>query len=176
MTTRPPNALRIAVVYDSPRGIVRGLARAVAEGAGVGRRRGSAAPRRGAEPGAAHLREAVRAGTAPEIKHEPLVRGSRTPSGPTASPLGRRPGSATSRRSRSRSSTLPENGGRGGGWLTRSRGVHVLASRARRAGVDDSRRQQHPVQSGGDARRRPRQQDEAIERYRVRSNQRGSRQ
>jgi multimeric flavodoxin WrbA len=33
MTTRPPNALRIAVVYDSARGIVHGLARAVAEGA-----------------------------------------------------------------------------------------------------------------------------------------------
>jgi multimeric flavodoxin WrbA len=40
-----------------------------------------------------------------------LMRGSRTSSGPTASPLGRRPGSATSRRSRSCSSTLPENSG-----------------------------------------------------------------
>ena len=33
MTTRPPNALRIAVVYYSARGNVHGLARAVADGA-----------------------------------------------------------------------------------------------------------------------------------------------
>ena len=33
MTTRPPNALRIAVAYYSARGNVHGLARAVAEGA-----------------------------------------------------------------------------------------------------------------------------------------------
>ena len=33
MTTRPPNALRIAVVYYSARGNVHGLARAVTEGA-----------------------------------------------------------------------------------------------------------------------------------------------
>ena len=73
-------------------------------------RRGSAAPRRGDEPGTAHLREAV-LGPAPLRAGRSLMRGSRTSTGPTASPLGRRPGSATSRRSRSCSS---ENSGSSG--------------------------------------------------------------
>jgi hypothetical protein len=46
---------------------------------------------------------------------------SRTSSGPTASPLGRRPGSATSRRSRSWSSTCRRTLAVGAGWLTRYR-------------------------------------------------------
>jgi hypothetical protein len=62
-------------------------------------------------------------------------------------------------------STLPRNCGSRGRLVDKGRdGVHVLANRSRRAGVDNSRRQQHLVHPGATTGRRPGQQDEAIER------------
>ena len=165
-----------------------------------------------------------------EIEHEPAAR-LRTSSGPTASPLGRRPGLATSRRSRSCSSSFRRTLAVGGRWLTRSRRRSrprkpSTARRSRRLSPSTTpcatRGRSSPlgyivpeVSNGGEnpsgasftesytqttavrgifrtkaearrspraapscltTRRRPGQQDEAIERYRLRSNQPGSRQ